>query len=466
MVLFLLAACKREPSRDDSAPSAGLTVGARAPEPTASASSVASSGPGAQPGVVQAIANREIFFSLYTKAPLPPAKQKVHAEKLKERFPKLRLAPAAHERNTLAVLYPPAEEWPPPTVEDLEFFGRGMDKPTMVAAAGSKGLASFGWVLDADAKHAVLRDAIKLMGELAVQDGGYVWDVTSRELYTVEAWKLRETSWDGDIPDVPRLFTIHYYEAEGRHRAISLGLAKLGVPDLVLEDVPKVQAEAAMTLFNACAQLIAEGAQSDANGRFRVDFAAIKHKEVRERLQRAAGEGATMRGDVLFAEGKRAEGDPENRLLELRFDGYPGETAAERQAAALLQLVGAEKENLASMPEEDPELDAVKKKVQAKVPTLAAMVQKGIPLGESLLVKGPFATDEGSVEWMWVEVSRWDKGIVSGTLVNQPYAIKKLKLGAKVELRQDLIADYLLSRANGKNEGGESNEIIEKRQRK
>lgn len=415
---------------------------------------------------MQAVGKREIFFSIYSKGPVPPAKQKQHADKLKQRFPKQQLAQAAHEQNTTAVLYPPIDEWPPPTVEELEYFGRGMDKAATVAAAASKGLASFGWVLDADAKHEVLRGALELMGELAAQDGGYVWDVTSRELFSVEAWKLRETSWDGDIPDVPRLFTIHYYEDEGRHRAISLGLAKLGLPDLVLEDVPQLQSDAAMAVFNACAQLMAEGAVSDARGRFSIDFAAIKHKAVRERLQRNVGEGATMRGDVWFVEGKRADGDPENRILELRFDGYPGQTASERQAAGLLQLVGAEKDNLFNMPEEDPELEAVKKKVQAKVATLSAMFQKGLSLGDSMLVKGPFATDAGSVEWMWVEVSRWEKGTVSGTLVNQPYGIAKLKLGAKVDLREDLIADYLLSRANGKNEGGESNEIIEKRQRR
>jgi uncharacterized protein YegJ (DUF2314 family) len=462
-LLFLstLAACKK-PS-GDSGPVGEATVATRAPEPTPSASAPASAVAYVPAASLKARAQREIYFGIYTKTQAPPPLQAAKIAEVKKRFPALAfVTEAAPGKSTVTALFPPIEQLPAPDAERLAHLGRGLDDAGIKAIAASKGVAMFAWDLEADPKYEVLRSASAFLREMAAADRGFLWDDSSAEMFAIDAWKQRESSWEGDIPDAHQFFNIHYYETEGRHRAVSLGLVKLGVPDFVLEDVPRLHATMGMMLINACAQLMVEGAGSDASGRFTVDLAAIKHKGMRHRLQQETASGATMRGDVVFAMATHRAGDPETPLVELRFEGFPEQTPGERQAAALRQIFGAGEDTAVPFEAGNPELEAVKKTAQEKVPVLAAAIQKGLPVGESMMVKGPFATDDGSTEWMWVEVASWKNGVVNGTLANQPLAIKKLKLGAKVDVRQELISDYLWSKADGSEEGGGSTQVLKK----
>jgi uncharacterized protein YegJ (DUF2314 family) len=107
----------------------------------------------------------------------------------------------------------------------------------------------------------------------------------------------------------------------------------------------------------------------------------------------------------------------------------------------------------------------VTKRVQARLPAIAAAFRKGLPLGDRLAVKAPFDTDDKNVELMWIDVSGWEGDVVRGYLDNDPYYIKSLKAGAKVEVKQASLTDYVWSKADGTKEGGESSAILERRER-
>jgi hypothetical protein len=112
----------------------------------------------------------------------------------------------------------------------------------------------------------------------------------------------------------------------------------------------------------------------------------------------------------------------------------------------------------------DPELAAVTARVQAHLPAVAKAFRGGLPLGEHIVVKGPFSADDGTLEWMWVSVTGWTGDVVHGRLENDPQAVKSLKLGAKVDVKQASIADYLWLRGDGTTkEGGESAEVLKRR---
>jgi uncharacterized protein YegJ (DUF2314 family) len=112
---------------------------------------------------------------------------------------------------------------------------------------------------------------------------------------------------------------------------------------------------------------------------------------------------------------------------------------------------------------DDPELAAVKAKVQARLPELRASLQKGLPPGDALAVKAPFETDEGGIEWMWVHVTSWDGQAIHGEVGNEPDSIKRLSLGDKVEVQASDVADYIIRKADGTFEGGESAAILSRR---
>jgi uncharacterized protein YegJ (DUF2314 family) len=405
-----------------------------------------------------------VEHAVYMAAPVPAAQLERAKREVRARFPDVPLVSEPKDPPGVMIGAPDIATYAPPGEDSLVHSGRGLSPEAAKAAAASKGALLLSWAFDDDPKLARLRATQVLAADLADSVGGFVWDQATREVYTVAAFRAaRVETWQGDVPDVQRHFTIHYYATgDGRHRAITLGLEKLGLPDLVIQDVPQRSATPASTLMNVLAQLLVEGASIGPGGRVVVDLASIAHAGARERassdLLGKPARRATL--DLVMAE--REEGDPDNRLVELRFAAHQGATEVERLLAALDALFGSQ-DDATLRPTDDPELAAVTRRVQAKLPELAAMFRKGLPLNDRFLVKAPFDTDDGSVEWMWISVNTWPGDVLVGHLENDPFSIAALKAGARVEVKQSSVADYIWNKADGSQEGGESIPILRRR---
>jgi hypothetical protein len=294
-----------------------------------------------------------------------------------------------------------------------------------------------------------------------------VWDDVTRELYAPAAWKkLRIDGWQGDIPDARRFFVTHYYKAEGRSRLVTLGLAKLGLPDLVVDDVPVLQSAAVVTLVGAVAQLLVEGSPIGQGGKVTVDLKAIHHATARAAVLAAAAPDATFHASVALRIIDPEEGDAENRLAEVRFDGYPGATEAARQAAAVRAILGAVPDEMASPDGDEPELKAINKRAQAKLSVLASAFRKGLPKGEELSVSVPFATEGENYDWAWIKVTEWKGDVIRGVLRDEAEPgedVNPLNPGREVEAKQSSVGDYLWQKANGAAEGGDSLKLLARR---
>ncbi len=463
-VLALASGCRRRASPEPAQ---------RVPDPSSSAAESAPSpfGDGGarllRPGSLEA-RPRTIDLGVYLPQLASPALVDDTKAALRTRFPDLRLRSQAgvDELGTVLLIAPPAEQFYALTVERLGYFGRGLDEAQMQTAVASKGVLMMSFELHADPTRSVLREIQRLVLDIAQRNAGFVWDDVTRELYTTAAWDERRVSgWEGDLPDIRRHITIHYYATEGgRHRAITLGMGKFGLPDLVVSDLPESQSKAMTTILDAMAQLLVEGAGVERGGRFHVDLSGIRHPGAKAALLGDEGKGA-MGGPVDLAPVAGEEGDPANRLVQLRFTSYPGATEGERQAAAIVAIVGAAADPLIQAPDQDPELAAATVRAQARLPAVAAAFRRGLPLGERIVVKAPFSTDDGSTEWMWIGVTGWPEGVVQGRLESEPYQIKSLHMGAKVSVKQASLADYVWMGADGaKKEGGESADILRRRE--
>jgi uncharacterized protein YegJ (DUF2314 family) len=438
---------------------------------SASASAPAPSASAASPDLPSSLAvgERDLDFGVYLPAPVSPAQVRAAVDAVKQRFPGLpvRTRPQPADPPYALVLVPGLKDFAPPDETHLSYFGHGLDAAQTRAAAASKGALLLSWSLDGDPVRARLRDAQALVHQVAQKLGGFVWDEATRELFTLDAWKKeRLDGWDGDLPDMPRNVVIHYYETDdGRQRGITLGMEKLGLPDLVVEDAPVGESTSMMKVLDAAAQALVEGATLGPGGELRIDLRAIRHAGAHDWLIGSAGKDATFRGRAVLRPAASEEGDPHNRLVELRFPSYPGATDAERQAAAFLAILGAEPDPMASAPADDPELAAVTARAQKRLPAVAAAFRAGLPLGERVVVKAPFENEEGQVEWMWVGVTSWRGDVVRGNLENEPVYVKSLRLGAVVQVKQASIADYRWTSADGTvKEGGESVEVFKRRE--
>jgi hypothetical protein len=277
---------------------------------------------------------RTIDFAVYTKAAVTPALREEAEQKVHVKFPGATLLkkPQALPPPTVVVFAPDREELPLPTAEDLQQFGHDLTPAEVTQAASSTGAILFGWLLDKDPTFSELRKAESLVYEVAQKTGGFVWDDTTHELFSPEIWKKsRIDGWQGDIPDARRHFSVRYYMDEGHPRLASSGL--------VIEEVPASLSAPMEVLGTAIAQTLAEGGAVGKDGQLALDLKALHHTAAQKALTSGAGPGATFRGHVTLAMVDPEEGDADNRIIDVRFDGYPGATEVERQAAALRTIL-------------------------------------------------------------------------------------------------------------------------------
>ncbi|MGB9472911.1 MAG: hypothetical protein WBQ59_26440 [Candidatus Acidiferrum sp.] len=103
-----------------------------------------------------------------------------------------------------------------------------------------------------------LHTADALLEDLARQTGGLLWDEESREVFSPDAWHERRLATWPDPNTIPHLqaeTVIHLYPYDDMLRAISLGMVKFGLPDIVVEHVSHNSQNQAGDLIDLFAQL-------------------------------------------------------------------------------------------------------------------------------------------------------------------------------------------------------------------
>ena len=130
-------------------------------------------------------------------------------------------------------------EYPPPSLESLQYFGRGITREQGMALQK----CDTAFILDCSHPKSdvwtALRTASALVEEIARMTGGLVRAEETREMFSPDAWqKKRLGSWTQDVPEASSQTTIHAYNQGEYVRAITLGMSKMGLPDVVVQEVP------------------------------------------------------------------------------------------------------------------------------------------------------------------------------------------------------------------------------------
>ncbi|HEX3126388.1 MAG TPA: DUF2314 domain-containing protein [Thermoanaerobaculia bacterium] len=352
-----------------------------------------------------------------------------------------------------------------PDVEGLSYFGRGLSDAQAAALQQPKAVLLLDFGHGKEHVWTGARDALRLTSALARRTGGIIWDNESHEMFTPDVWdEKRIATWtEADGPtDLRNQFTIHVYrkEEDGLHREVSLGLRKFGLPDFVVEDVSGSVTSNMVGVVNVLAQLLAEGAQVGGDGEIDIDVQGLRIAEMRKEKVASYKSNATGKARLRLVLGVPQEGDPENRLAEIVFDRYSGPDTQARQEVMLSTLFGADEDTLTNTTHGEEVLEVSRKARETLLATLKPAFQKGLPPGETLLVKAPFKTPAGGNEWMWVEVLEWKTGTIQGTLRNDPVEVKALKAGQRVEVQEKDLFDYIHYLADGSSEGNETAKLL------
>lgn len=355
------------------------------------------------------------------------------------------------------------EDYAPPSLEMLQRFGRGLTREQAVALQAARQALILDFVHPRAMSLAAYRRSLQITEKLARETGGLLWDEETREVFNADEWhKRRLETWEGEIPDVLKHTVIHAYKGDKLVRAITLGMAKFGLPDLVVSDFSWSSNRPMGNLINLFAQAMVEGANVGAKGFYDLDLRSIRHVAVRQSQLTTLKSGSEAVARLVLVEGSPEDGDPQNRLVEIRFDRAAGPDHYARQEALLGALFGTE--DSVAYVKHNEELLAVSKAAKARLPTLREAFRQGLQPGEYILVKAPFKTPDGGQEWMWVEVTAWEGDVISGLLKNEPAHIPSLHGGQMVKVSQQEVFDYLRRDGNGKQEGNETAKVLQRMQ--
>lgn len=388
---------------------------------------------------------------------------------LKEEFTNLHKVNEVPENPTEMVVVPAIitdvkETYIPPDLDSLRYFGRGLTRKQAEFLQDSEQALVLDFSHPKEEVWNGLHAANLLVSRIARQTNGLIWDEETREVFTPDEWdRVRIESWVEEIPDVSKHTTIHAYQTDEYVRAITLGMKKFGLPDVVIDEFSWSLNRNMGHLINLFSQAMLEGGMIEKDGIFDLDIREIKNTEVREPMLASLKPNATSIAMLSLQEGVWEEGDPYNRLLEITFDRYDGVDVHAKQETMLSSLFGWEDKIVPV--QHDDELLIASQKAREKLPFLRMAFNAGLTPGEFIQVKAPFAAPDGGNEWMWVEVTSWEGTKIKGILKNEPFNIPDLHGGQTVEISEDTVFDYIRRFPDGTEEGNETSKIIERQNR-
>jgi uncharacterized protein YegJ (DUF2314 family) len=353
---------------------------------------------------------------------------------------------------------------PVPDTESLKYFGRELNGVWLERLMKSKCSLIIVFQFSPVNKFSLLRSACALVGELALSSEAVIADENTSEYFSPSAWMAeRLAGWTGEIaPSVFSHITTHRYTKGELERAVTLGMDKFGLPDIVVEEFPRHWANSVGALIELMAQLGVERGHIPLSGTMPLRINDVLDSSIRESLISSLGPGASGTATVTLQQAEPDEGDPLNALVSVVFDEKQGETL-ESQARFLKSLFGGAVDSMQPVAANDPELQAAKARARAKLPELARRFRQGLPPDDRLELKARFKTDTDRIENMWFEVREWEAGRITGTLLNEPYDISALNVGSTVTIHEDAVIDYIYSQPGQPDEGNETGAILDRR---
>ena len=153
------------------------------------------------------------------------------------------------------------EAYAPPGLDVLQRFGRGISRRQAEAVQGCKSVLLLDFAYSRQHAWDGMRVALEFASTLARSTGGLLWDEETREMFTPDEWdKRRIADWTEKVPDISKHTVIHAYNTGEYVRAITLGMAKFGLPDIVIDNFSWSLNRNMGHVVNLFGQAIAEGA--------------------------------------------------------------------------------------------------------------------------------------------------------------------------------------------------------------
>ena len=285
IVVAALAACK---SKSKDAPKRDTSATTKV-EPKPADAAPAKVDPAADP----VVARKAAFELAVYFMPAPKVDPHKALAKVLEKHPGLTAVkePAQDMKlPAVAVREPSINTYAAPPPEVIARRGHGIDKKIAAAVQKSRGVFVMMFFMNGADAQRVHAEALAVASELAEATGGLLWDQETRELFMPDRWSARIKAAAETPPNAVPLLSTREDTVDGATRLVSLGMAKLGLPDVVVDKVSAPLLARASVFAKAIAQTIVEGGGLDDKHRLAVDASAWKSAAARAAL---VGTGTT-----------------------------------------------------------------------------------------------------------------------------------------------------------------------------
>jgi uncharacterized protein YegJ (DUF2314 family) len=101
-----------------------------------------------------------------------------------------------------------------------------------------------------------------------------------------------------------------------------------------------------------------------------------------------------------------------------------------------------EGDNYTKVEAEDAAMNAAIEKAKATVAEFVQAFQTQKPGTTDYFVKKPYATPDGGVEHMWIEVLEAENGVLKGRIANEAEETREVKIGQIISLKISEISDW------------------------
>jgi uncharacterized protein DUF2314 len=295
------------------------------------------------------------------------------------------------------------------------------------------------------------RTAFAAAAALADALDGFVYDEASRRIDSSRDFvERRVTAALGEAAFAPRQIVVQLYRQEdGTARALTLGMARYGSPDLIARGSRMADGPLLVSVLNAVASQIVDG-KNAAPITLGLEDVARANRQKPAELAKDPAASKAVRLDVV--EPERAEGDPDNEIVEIVPEGGPSRTSWDEVLSSLF----AKPREVVAAP-----IDS----------ELAARARRGLPAAirrfehgdGALYLKGPFPippdarADGGPVtEYLWIAVASCDERSCKGSLSNSPAYADNLAAGKTTGMARTDVVDWVIRLRDGGLVGGDS----------
>ena len=238
-----------------------------------------------------------------------------------------------------------AGSWPIPSPDTYEWFAQGIDAETSgrLQQSASALIVEVAYALQdaAEAQQAINR----WIHQIASSYDGIIFDSSTLQLFDPVNWHVsRVSGWVDNTPVTSDHVMVHVYQQEDSIRAITRGMKKFALPDLVVSDFDAAHANTVVRLLYLAAQTLVErgglGIGPDTENSLELDIHLLSATPLKRDLLDAKSENALGRYKMTVGSVERLDGDPANAIIGLLLDEGVGQTPADRKLEILNTVFG------------------------------------------------------------------------------------------------------------------------------